>query len=77
MNNVLSKGDSIVSRDYTEAMWRVPTYGGENKMSLDVYIAPDSQGEEEVQEWIEDDEEEEWNHPCGTPCCAEELRAKA
>jgi len=28
-------------------------------MSLDVYIAPDSQGEEEVQEWIEDDEEEE------------------
>ncbi len=28
-------------------------------MSLDMYIAPDLDGEEDVQEWIEDDEEEE------------------
>jgi hypothetical protein len=35
-------------------------YRGEKKMSLDVYIAPDPDDEEEVQEWIEDDEEEGW-----------------
>ena len=28
-------------------------------MSLDVYIYPDLDDEEQVQEWIEDDEEEE------------------
>ena len=32
--------------------------GGEKDMSLDVNIAPDPD-DEEVQEWIEDDEEEE------------------
>ena len=36
-----------------------PHIRGENRMSLDVYIAPDLDDEEEVQEWIEDDEEEE------------------
>ena len=29
-------------------------------MPLDVYVAPDPDDEEEVQEWIEDDEEDRW-----------------
>ena len=33
-------------------------YRGEKKMSLDAFIAPYPDDEEEVQEWIEDDEEE-------------------
>jgi len=42
-------------------------------MSLDVYIYPDLDDEEQVQEQIEDDEEEEWQQLCYqhsiTPLC--------
>ena len=38
---------------------RRPRYGGEKEMPLDVYIAPDLDDKEEVQERTEDDEGEE------------------
>jgi hypothetical protein len=57
--NPIRKGDSILSRQCIEAVWCAPIYGGETKMSLDVHITPDLDDEEEVRDWIEDDEEED------------------
>lgn len=47
------KGDSIVSRQYTEAAQRALLYGGEREMSLHVDITPDLNDEEEDQEMID------------------------
>ncbi len=58
--NPIRKGDTILSRQYTEAGDAPPCTGGENEMSLNVYISPDLDDEEDVQERNEDDDEGEF-----------------